>query len=177
MGLFDFFKKPSQPQPPKTTTQSKPVPPAYPERWSIPISEIRQNLKQVLIDDLDDEDNPIKRKLTNEEINEMVSHWNDMVKYAKANFKDKFHPHIMQARPYLFFDAVRDSSCCDTCKALDGKIIRSDDPRAASFFPPLHIGCRCGMYTLSERELIRDGLTENWPDMELPTVMTFLQLK
>jgi hypothetical protein len=190
--LFDFFKtlfgspqityrpreesqvKP-QPQPPKSTTQSKPVPPAYPDRWSIPITEIRQNLKQVLIDDLDDDGNPIKRKFVNEESNDMVSHWKDMVK-SKDRFKDMFHPHIMQSRPYLQYDAVRDSRCCDTCKALDGKVIRSDDPRAAAFFPPLHIGCRCGMVTLSERELIRDGLTENWPDIKLPDIYTITPL-
>lgn len=146
--------------------------PDFPERWTFPIKEIKKRLREVLVNDFDDGDNPIKRKLTHEEINELANHWKDMVKYSKMHFKDSFDPFIMEARPYLRFIAIADSRTCDFCKALNNKVIRSDDPRAIQFFPPLHIGCRCTMLTASERELERDGLKRNWPNIDLPDVFS-----
>lgn len=144
--------------------------PSYPARWSIPAKEVRQNLKQVLVEDYDDADNLIKRKLTKEEIIELVGHWRDMINYSKGHFKDAFTAGSWFK--YLQYVAVEDSRCCDGCKRLNGKVIRLDDPRAKEFFPPLHIGCRCTMIILSEHVLQRDGLTVNWPDVNLPDVYT-----
>ncbi len=142
--------------------------PNFPERWSIPPAEIRQKLMAVFVDDIDDDDIPIKRKLTAKEISKLVKHWKDMIKYSQWHFKDVFDPVIVQARPYLNFVAVDDHHTCDFCKSLHNKVIRSDDLRSAQFFPPLHIGCRCTMVSLSKRELERDGYIEDWPDINLP---------
>lgn len=142
--------------------------PPYPERWSVPIKGVRHYLKEVLIEDWDDDDNFIKRKLKPEDVSDLITHWKDMVRYSKQHFKDAFDPDIMEWRPFLQFVAVEDSRTCDFCKLFNNKVIRSSEPRAAHCFPPLHIGCRCTMRTLSGRELNRDGLVESWPDINLP---------
>ncbi|OGC00108.1 hypothetical protein A2V82_16340 [candidate division KSB1 bacterium RBG_16_48_16] len=143
--------------------------PNYPERWLIPIKEIRQHLKGVRIKDWDRKKNVIiERELESKEINKLILHWKDMVMYGKQHFKNAFTPGIMCDRPYLIVSAVKDSHICDFCKVFHHKVIRSGEPYAAQFFPPFHLGCRCTMYTLSERELKRDKLVESWPDIELP---------
>jgi SPP1 gp7 family putative phage head morphogenesis protein len=44
--------------------------------------------------------------------------------------------------------------------ALDGKVFRHDDPFWQSFgIPPQGYGCRCSLFTLSDRDLERRGLT------------------
>lgn len=142
----------------------------FPKRWSIPIKDIRRGLKNLLIDDCDKNGNPIKRILSHEEIDNLVSHWKDMVKYSKDRFKSSFHPDIMKSRPYLQFSAVDDLRCCAFCKNLHHKIIHSSDPRSVDFFPPLHIGCRCGTVTLSDYDMKNEGLTENFPLIEPPDI-------
>lgn len=142
--------------------------PPYPERWSVPVKEVRQYLKEILIEDRNDCDNFIKRKLIPKEINKLIAHWRDMVMYSKQHFKNTFDPDILLSRPYLRFIVVGDSRTCDFCKLFNNKVIRSSNPKAAQFFPPLHIGCRCTIVTHSERELKRDGFIESWPEINLP---------
>lgn len=174
MWLFGFFKKEASNVSEEKT--SKIIIPNFPERFSTPIPEIRKRLKGVLIDDFDNDDNPIKRHLENEEINKFVSHWKDMIKYSKEHFKGIFDSHIMQSRPFLQFSSVKDSRSCTICNALNEKVMRNNDPRAVAFFPPLHIGCRCGMVTLSAYDLEQEGLRENCPDIALPDMYSLNRL-
>lgn len=142
----------------------------YPKRWSIPAKTIRSRLGKVLIDDEDDPGE--KRQLTFKEIDELTAHWKDMVHFAKISFKNAFTLNIMKYRPYLQFLYIDDYDTCEICKRLANKIIRSDDPRAAKFYPPLHIGCRVIAVTVSEEEIKRDGLIIDWPELEPPDVFT-----
>lgn len=157
----------------KPNIQALQVTPSFPERWSIPASKIRSDLKSILINDYDDNDNPIKRKLTTKEINRLIRHWKDTVRFAKGNFKGAFDIHIMRNRPYLRFVNFCGSGFCER---LSNKIIKSDDPRAPQFYPPLFPGCRCTMTTHSQSELERDGYSEGWADIEPPDILAITTL-
>lgn len=62
------------------------------------------------------------------------------------------------SRPYWMYVAVMDSRTRPTHAAMNGKVFRIDDPRAARLYPPNDFNCRCRARALSERDLARRGL-------------------
>lgn len=73
----------------------------------------------------------------------------------KRRFKQITDPDVLLLRPYWRYR----HSCAEECeahhKALDGLILRADDPWWLSHYP---WGCKCYVETLSEDDLKRDSL-------------------
>jgi len=61
-------------------------------------------------------------------------------------------------RPYWQYRAVNDSRTRPAHAALHGKVFPADHPFWDTWYPPNGYRCRCGVVTLSAREVERDGL-------------------
>ena len=60
--------------------------------------------------------------------------------------------------PWLMYDAIDDHRTRPEHAALDGVILRADDPWWERYFPPGGWNCRCGTIQLSDEQLKRHGL-------------------
>jgi len=65
---------------------------------------------------------------------------------------------VTKNRPYWMYDAINDSRTRPAHREMDGKIFRYDHPIWNTWYPPNGYRCRCGVTTLSESEMKRDGL-------------------
>jgi SPP1 gp7 family putative phage head morphogenesis protein len=65
---------------------------------------------------------------------------------------------VTKTRPYWMYDAINDSRTRPAHRALDGKVFRYDHPFWDTWYPPNGYRFRCGVSTLSAREIERDGL-------------------
>jgi SPP1 gp7 family putative phage head morphogenesis protein len=65
---------------------------------------------------------------------------------------------VKATRPYWMYDAVNDHRTRPAHRELDGKIFSADHPFWNEWMPPNGYRCRCGVTTVSSRELKRDGL-------------------
>ena len=72
---------------------------------------------------------------------------------------------VKESRPYWQYDAVNDSRTRPTHRAMDGKIYPADHPFWDTWYPPNGFRCRCGVRTLSERQVEREGLTVETEDI------------
>lgn len=79
--------------------------------------------------------------------------------YQAGRYKQMTDPDIAGRRPYWMYDAVNDSRTRETHLALDGMVFPSDHPFWDTWYPPNGYRCRCGVQSLSEREVKRRGLT------------------
>jgi SPP1 gp7 family putative phage head morphogenesis protein len=61
--------------------------------------------------------------------------------------------------PYLQYIAVMDGRTTDTCRDMNGKVFRADDPIWDELYPPNHWGCRARVRSLSDRQVEQMGLT------------------
>ncbi len=71
---------------------------------------------------------------------------------------------VVDSRPYWRYSAINDSRTRPTHAALNGKVFRADDPFWDTWYPPNGFRCRCGVTTLSDREMRRDGLRAETDD-------------
>lgn len=60
--------------------------------------------------------------------------------------------------PYWQYVAVMDGRTRDAHRALNGKILRHDDPFWRSYYPPNGWGCRCRVVALSRIEVEKKGI-------------------
>ena len=65
---------------------------------------------------------------------------------------------VADARPFWQYSAINDSRTRPTHAALNGKVFPFDHPFWKTWYPPNGFRCRCGVVTLSAREMRRDGL-------------------
>lgn len=84
---------------------------------------------------------------------------NLLTAYAVGRYKQLTDPDVVDNRPYWQYDAVLDSRTRPTHRALDGQVRRYDDPFWDTWYPPNGFRCRCGVISVSERQLKRKGLT------------------
>lgn len=68
-----------------------------------------------------------------------------------------------KTRPYAKYVTAGDSHVRPEHRKWDGLILHKDDPFWRTHWPPNDYGCRCDMVDLSERDLIRKGLTVSEP--------------
>ncbi len=90
----------------------------------------------------------------------------------RTNIQTAFHvgryqqmSQVAATRPYWMYDAVNDSRTRPEHRALNGKVYRHDHPFWDTWYPPNGFRCRCGVTTLSQREIERDGLTVETKDV------------
>ncbi|MDY6904095.1 MAG: phage minor head protein [Thermodesulfobacteriota bacterium] len=65
---------------------------------------------------------------------------------------------VKQGRPYWRYSAVKDTRTRPTHWALHGKVFHADNPFWDQFYPPNGFRCRCGVTTLSERQVKKRGI-------------------
>lgn len=68
-----------------------------------------------------------------------------------------------KTRPYAKYVTAGDAQVRPEHRRWDGLILHKDDPFWKTHWPPNDYGCRCDMVDLSERDLIRKGLTVSEP--------------
>lgn len=74
-------------------------------------------------------------------------------------------PHILKARPYWKYVAVRDGVTRPAHAKMNGKIFHHENPIWRIWYPPNGFNCRCLVVSLSAREIERDGLTVETKDL------------
>lgn len=57
---------------------------------------------------------------------------------------------VRAARPYVQFRATLDSRTTDICAAINGKVVRQDDPGWPNLAPPRHFSCRTVVLALAD---------------------------
>lgn len=66
---------------------------------------------------------------------------------------------VKDSRPYWQYIAIMDSRVRPSHAVMNGKVYPADHAFWATNYPPNGFRCRCGVRTLSERQLKRQGLT------------------
>ncbi|MBU5312229.1 minor capsid protein [Tissierella carlieri] len=79
--------------------------------------------------------------------------------YQVGHYKQMTSPEVLKYRPYWQYDAVNDKHTRPSHLAMDGRVYRADDPIWDTWYPPNGYRCRCGVKTLSERQVKERGLT------------------
>jgi len=69
-------------------------------------------------------------------------------------------PDIMERWPYYRFVAVKDGRTRPSHAALDGLILRKDDPFWRTHTPPLDYNCRCSLEDCDEEEAAAAGVSK-----------------
>lgn len=77
---------------------------------------------------------------------------------------------VRERRPYWRYSAVMDSATRPAHRAVHGKIFRNDHPFWQTWYPPNGFNCRCMVYTVSERQMDRNGWA---PETDDPTGTLF----
>ena len=94
---------------------------------------------------------------------ETVFRTNVMGAYNGGRHEIFSDPVVMEARPYLRFDAAGDSRTTDVCEELDGTVLPADDPFWATHTPPLHFNCRSVLTPLTAEEAGEEGVANDNP--------------
>lgn len=79
--------------------------------------------------------------------------------YQVGHYQQMTTPEVLRARPFWEYDAVNDKGTRPTHLAMDGRVFKADDPVWDTWYPPNGYRCRCGVKTLSERQVKERGLT------------------
>ena len=79
--------------------------------------------------------------------------------YQVGHYKQMRNPQVLKLRPYWQYDAVDDRRTRPAHRAMDGKVFAADNPIWDTWYPPNGFKCRCGIKTLSQRQVDQQGLT------------------
>ena len=85
--------------------------------------------------------------------------------YAVARHQQQME--VIKSFPYWKYETVGDSRVRAGHAALDGKVLRADDPWWQTHYPPWDWGCRCIVVPLDEEDAQEIGITEHG-DMPTP---------
>lgn len=80
-----------------------------------------------------------------------------------GRWRQMHEPHVLAVRPFLQFDAVRDSVRCSICSACAGVVLTADHPWWQTHAPILHHACRCSVVSLRRETAEGKGITVSPP--------------
>ncbi|MDF0606639.1 phage minor head protein [Neisseriaceae bacterium TC5R-5] len=80
-------------------------------------------------------------------------------------------------RPYWQYIAILDGRTRPSHRAMNGKVLRYDDPFWRFYYPPNGWGCRCRVVALSEDDLRKNGLQVESSDGKLGSVKKLVSEK
>jgi SPP1 gp7 family putative phage head morphogenesis protein len=95
---------------------------------------------------------------------DMIFRTNVQSAYMAGRYAQMTRPEILKARPYWRYSAINDGRTRPTHRAMNGRIFPADHPIWDTWFPPNGYRCRCGVDSVSGREVDRDGLTVETED-------------
>lgn len=78
--------------------------------------------------------------------------------YNAGRYRTQTTPEAIKRRPYLQYIHGHPIVPRPHHKALDKMVFRADDPILNHIYPNNGFGCHCQMYSLSDRDMIREGL-------------------
>lgn len=78
--------------------------------------------------------------------------------YQAGRYKALTDPAVLAERNLFMYDAVNDGRTRPAHRALDGKVVRADDPFWDTHYPPNGWRCRCGVISLTEAGAAERGL-------------------
>ena len=78
--------------------------------------------------------------------------------YAVARHQEQMG--VVDRFPYWQYETVGDSRVRPGHAALDGKVLRADDPWWNTHYPPWDWGCRCIVHALDEEDALDIGVTD-----------------
>lgn len=84
--------------------------------------------------------------------------------YAVARHQEQMS--VVGRFPYWQYETVGDSRVRPGHAALDGKVLRADDPWWKTHYPPWDWGCRCIVHALDEEDALDIGVTDG---KQMPT--------
>jgi SPP1 gp7 family putative phage head morphogenesis protein len=90
--------------------------------------------------------------------------------YASGRYEQMSDPAVTAARPYWIWKHRDSRNPRPAHLALHNKVFSFDDPFWATGFPPCGFGCRCAVFTLSDRDLDRRGLKVTASPTETVTI-------
>lgn len=76
--------------------------------------------------------------------------------YAKGRFMQA--KAAQKTRPYWQYVSIIDGATTSVCRKLNDKVFAADDALWKKYTPPNHYGCRATWRTLSDSQLIAEGL-------------------
>lgn len=85
--------------------------------------------------------------------------------YAVARHQQQMA--TVRSHPYWMYETVGDNRVRAGHAALDGKVLRADDPWWKTHYPPWDWGCRCVVIALDEEDAQEFGISEH-SDMPTP---------
>ncbi len=86
--------------------------------------------------------------------------------YSVGHYTAMTDPEVKRLRPYWEYDAVNDGKTRPSHRAMDGLVYPADHSFWDTYYPPNGFRCRCGVTTLSKRQVEQRGLSvmEEIPD-------------
>ena len=86
--------------------------------------------------------------------------------YAVARHQEQMS--TVRSHPYWMYETVGDNRVRAGHAALDGKVLRADDPWWKTHYPPWDWGCRCVVIALDEEDAQEFGISKSgdmpWPE-------------
>lgn len=79
--------------------------------------------------------------------------------YNVGRYKQMTDPDVLKARPYWQYSAVNDRRTRPLHAALNGQVFPADHSFWQTWYPPNGYRCRCGVVTLSGRDIKAEKLT------------------
>jgi SPP1 gp7 family putative phage head morphogenesis protein len=89
-----------------------------------------------------------------------------MQAYAVGERAVALHPAVQEAFPYFRYEATQDDRTRPGHRALDGLVLRKDDPFWRTHTPPWEFGCRCALAPVSAEEAQALGIGTVTPPHE-----------
>jgi len=78
--------------------------------------------------------------------------------YNVGAYQEMTSEGALKARPYWMYEAVEDERTRPTHLAMNGKVFPADSPIWDMWYPPNGFRCRCGVVSLSQREVDAMGV-------------------